>query len=118
MRLRQACELGQQLYQQIHALRELAETGESDLQEELDQLHSSLNVLIHTMNGELAAWQQLAVTAAQQTSDVVRFGKVANPLLTGFLDGSISVRAGEAVKPLTKDELLGIDKWMPVHRKG
>lgn len=115
LRLRQATALAQQIYASLHELQELAD-GEPSMEEELSQLHTSLNVLIHTMNGELAAWQQLALTAAQHTSDIVRFGKEANPLITGFLEGAISVRAGEAVKPLTKVELLGIDSWMPVHR--
>lgn len=116
VRLRQGTALAQQIYASIHELQELAD-GEPSMEEELSQLHTSINALIHMMNGELAAWQQLALTAAQHTSDVVRFGKVANPIITGFLEGAISVRAGESVKPLTDRELLGIDAWMPVHRE-
>ena len=114
--LRQAFQLGGQIYALIHEIRELAEAGDDDIGEELDELHHTINVLLDTLNNELLMWQQLALTAADNASGIVRFEQPADALLTGFLHGAIIARAGAAVEPLTREQVMRMDAWWPVHR--
>ena len=116
--LRQASELGRQLFEQIHELQELAEGSdiEEQLTENIAQAHDTLNVLMGTLNNELLRWQMVALTAANHASGIVRFGHRPDPIFTGYLHGSILVRAGGDVEPFTREQVLDMETWWPVHR--